>query len=183
MIRRRLHSAAVVAALALPVLLPAIARADSLPSSRERLERFLRLDGRALRAPAPSAFAGAGTAVAPMGSLRSGSIAAGLEHASRAPSVRTTVFHGSLPAKGAAPPRLDGIFYDTKPIDIASAGDVDGNGTTDYIVSYPDETAGGLASAGRVVVVRRTTSSSTSLEIPGTVAFANFGASVASAGD
>src|SRR5262245_1453562 len=160
MTRPRFRLTAVVAVLALPVLLPAIARPDALPSSRERLERFLRLDGAALHGPAATEFSAAGTPVARPGPLRSGSIADALEQASPAQFVHKTVYRGSPPAKGVRP-RLDGIFYDTKPIDIASAGDVDGNGTTDYIIGYPDETVGGLASAGRVVVVRRTTSSST----------------------
>ena len=93
----------------------------------------------------------------------------------------------SIPGVSAdkgTPPRLDGTFFQARTFDLASAGDIDGNGTTDWLRGEAAFTGGALTGSGHVFVDRRAPNGTiTTLELLGPVAFGSFGHQVASAGD
>lgn len=84
---------------------------------------------------------------------------------------------------GSAPSGVAGIFLPVYPVDVASAGDVDNNSITDWIVGLPFAPAVALSEAGHVTIHQRSTGGVLLVEIAGPAAFAHFGAAVASAGD
>lgn len=86
--------------------------------------------------------------------------------------------------KGGALPTTQGIFLYPVNIAVASAGDVDGNGSTDWIKGDPYLSPNGsLIEAGRVTIYKRTPSSTSEVVINGGSTSEYFGGSVASAGD
>jgi hypothetical protein len=182
MIRPRVVCGAALSALLVLIPPPATAGLDApAPHSAilERLERLHRHDVVASARPdravvtAPAARAGFD---APTG-------IAGAPWSPAGAPLLTLTSPASAPGK-ALPPRTDGISFPARALDLASAGDVDGNGMTDWIRGEPYFTSGALTQAGHVFIDRRLPGGGIStLEIVGPAAFSSFGASVGCAGD